>query len=179
MVRTRALVVSAETVTPVTTLCGRSHRLFAVFSMRRRVNPYSVCVDVRAVLNQLRLARRGRRRVRMDYQRCNQSHRKYDHRENFHADSPCLNQRLTHPNLLQCVVRGASNLCLYSPGAGPISLSFAILAILSIERLCRRDEVSGIRVLDPAGVARDSRFRWSRILGGNGVVGSGSRHYRS
>jgi hypothetical protein len=150
MVGTRALVMPAEAVTPVTTLCRRAHRLFAVFSMRGRVNPYSLYVDVRAVLNQLRLARRGRRRVCMDYQRRDQSHRKYDPCQNFHADSPCLNQRLTH-------------LCLHSPGVGPIDLSFVVSAILAIEWLCRREGVSGIRVLYPAGVALESRSSGSDI----------------
>lgn len=67
MMGTRALVMSAETVGQVTTLRRRTRRLFTVPSARRRVNPYSVFVDVRAVLNKLRLARRGRRRVCVDY----------------------------------------------------------------------------------------------------------------
>jgi hypothetical protein len=70
MMRTRALVMSTETVTQVTTLRRRARQLFTVFSVRRRVNPYSF-VDVRAVLNKLRFARRGRRCVRMDYYRRN------------------------------------------------------------------------------------------------------------
>jgi hypothetical protein len=130
------------------------------------------------MLNQLRLARCWRRRVSMHYPWCDQSHRKYDLRENFHADSPCLNQRLTHPNLLQCVVRGALNLGLYSPEAGP-GLSFEVLAILSVERLCRREGVSNVCALNPAVVPPDSRIRWSGMSGGNGVVGGGSRHYQS
>ena len=85
MVRTRALVMPAETVTPVTTLCRRTHRLFAIFSVRGRVNPYSIFVDVRAVLNKLRFTRRGRRRVRVDCQRCKQNHRKCNPRENIHV----------------------------------------------------------------------------------------------
>jgi hypothetical protein len=123
MVRTRTWVVLAETVTPVSTLSGRTHWLLPVFGMCRRMNPQSVFVDVGAVLNQLRLAWRWRWRwrVSMDCARCNQSQRKHDPRENFHADSPCLNQRLTRPNLLQCAIRRASNLCLYSPGADPNS----------------------------------------------------------
>jgi hypothetical protein len=42
-------------------------------------------------------------------------------------------------------------------------------AIISIERLCRRERVSGIRVLNPAGVALDCRLCGSRRSGGNGV----------
>jgi hypothetical protein len=71
MMGTRALVMSAETVGQVTTLRRRTRRLFTVLSVRRRVNPYSVFVDVRAVLNKLRFARRGRRCVCMDYYRRN------------------------------------------------------------------------------------------------------------
>jgi hypothetical protein len=90
MMRTRALVMSTETVTQVTTLRRRARRLCTVFSVRRRVNPYSVFVDVRAVLNKLRFARRGRRCVRMDYYRRNQGQCQDDLCENFQVDFPCL-----------------------------------------------------------------------------------------
>jgi len=129
MVRTCAFVMPAETVTPVTTLRRRTYRLFAVLSMRWRVNSYSVFVDVRAVLNKLRFARRARRRVRVNYQRCNQSHRKDDLRENFHVDFPCLHQ--CHAPLK---LRG--------------------FAIISIKRLCKRERASVSGGLKTVGIER-------------------------
>jgi hypothetical protein len=144
MVRTRALVVPAETVTPVTTLCRRSHRLFAVSSMRRRVNPYPVYVDVRPALNQLRFARRGRRRVCMNYQGCYESHRKYELRENFYVDSPCLNQCLTHPNLLECVVRSRT-----VPGQSPTREPLGPQP--------RRSQAAAIAVVRPSDRSRRNR----------------------
>jgi len=92
MMRTRALVMPAETVTQVATLRRRARRLFTVPSVRRRVNPYSVFVDVRAVLNKLRIAGRGRGCVCMNCQGRNQGHRQDDLCENFHVDYPCLHQ---------------------------------------------------------------------------------------
>jgi len=85
--RTRALVVSAETVAAIPALRRCTDWRFASLGMRGRVNPYSVFVDVRAVLDKLRFARGGRRRRRvcLDSNRCNQGYREEEFRQNFHV----------------------------------------------------------------------------------------------
>ena len=97
MVRTRTSVMSAEAVAPVSTLGRRTRGLFTVLSMRWRVNPYSVFVDVGAVLNKLRFAWRGCCRrwcVSVGPKRGDQCHRKNEFRETFHSDFPCLSKKL-------------------------------------------------------------------------------------
>ena len=68
----------------------RALRVFTVPSVRRRVNPYSVPVGVRATSDKLRFARRGRRCVCMNGD--NQGYREDDSCESFHVDLPGLYQ---------------------------------------------------------------------------------------
>jgi hypothetical protein len=75
MMRTRALVVSTKTVAAIPALRRCTNGGVASLGMRGRVNPYSVFVDVRAVLDELRFAWGGRRRVCLDCNRCNQGYR--------------------------------------------------------------------------------------------------------
>lgn len=90
MVRTRASVMSAETVAPIATLRGRTGRLFSVLGMCGRVNPFSIFVDVRTMFDQLRFVRcRHRwRRAGESCERCDQRRAENDLHENFHADLP-------------------------------------------------------------------------------------------
>jgi hypothetical protein len=158
MVRTRALVMLAETVAPVTTLRRCTHRLLAVFSMRRRVNSHSILVDVRAVLNKLRLTRRGRRRVCVDCQRCKQNHRKDDLCENCYVDFPCQYQCQAPLDLLLCLIRRAQNFFRF---ARTDPTGARALRLYRSDRLCRRERPKA-SALRPAGDAPNCRLRGSR-----------------
>src|ERR1700722_15335367 len=93
VVRTRTSVMFAETVTSIAALRRCTQGLFAIPSMRRRVNPYSVFVDVGTVLDKLRLAWRGGRRcVCVDPKGCSQSHTENQLHKSFHVDFPCLSR---------------------------------------------------------------------------------------